>query len=138
MALHFATPSRRGGNQSDDGALGSAWIGRETEGGVDFLLVGFGAAGFAEMDSPTVSALQGGGDPDLVRQGVTNGVPGVVDALGFELQADGMHGAVGQQADEQVTFNTTIDSMVHRAQSEVSFQRPEHRLKVGQHGIDPP
>ena len=96
MALHFATPSRRGGNQSDDGALGSAWIGRETEGGVDFLLVGFGAAGFAEMDSPTVSALQGGGDPDLVRQGVTNGVPGVVDALGFELQADGMHGAVGR------------------------------------------
>jgi len=49
-----------------------------------------------------------------------------------------MDDAVGQQTDEQVAFDPTVDTMVHGSDAEVGFQRAEHRLQIGQHGIDPP
>ena len=102
-------------DRSDDGALDSAWIWREVEGVVDLLLMWFGTACFADVNGLGIASLQGGGDADLVRQGISDGLPGVADSGGLEAQAHGMHDAVGQQADEQVAFNPALDAVVHGA-----------------------
>ena len=118
---------------SDDGLVGSAGVGGKIQGGVDFLLPWFGSTGFSDMHDPSIAALQGGGDPDLACQGIADRLPGIVDGLGFELEAYCMDGVIGEHADEQMAFDAAFDLMVDGPEAEIGFQRAEDRLQIGQH-----
>jgi len=90
------------------------------------------------MDGASVAALQGGRDPDLGRERVADCLPRLVDAPGLELQAQGVNGVIGEHADEQVAFDPSLDLVVDGPEAEVGFERPEDRLQIGEHRIDPP
>lgn len=73
--------------QSNDDASCSAWVCWQVKDVEDFLLVRFRPGCLPDMDGATIAALQGGGDTMLSGKCFTQGVPGIVDAFCFQLQA---------------------------------------------------
>ncbi len=83
---------------------------------------GLGPRGLAHVRGSAITALHGHGDPALRGQRLTQRVPSVIDALGLELQAQRVHEVVRQHADEQVAFDSSINPVEHRAQTQVSLE----------------
>ncbi len=122
-----------GGVGSDDGLGGSAWIWREFECGLDMVLARVWSACFADMDVSSVASLEGGGDADLGGEGVAECFPGIGDVVGLELQSDGVDGAIGEDADEQMAFDAALDLMIDGPQTEIGFERAEDGFEVREH-----
>ena len=102
--------------------MGTAGVGVELEDGAQRLMPRLGARGLAHMHGPAITALHGDGDPALRGQRLTPRVPAVVDAVGLELQSQRVHEVIRQHADEQVPLDTTINSVEHRAQTQVGLE----------------
>lgn len=86
----------------NDGALSTTGVGRQAENLDHGLLMRLRPGGLPDMHASAIAALQCGGDALLRGELLTHRVPFIVDALGREWQAQGMHEMVGQHADEQM------------------------------------
>src|ERR1700676_2757138 len=125
MALHFCIWWFWSGVRSLDsgkGLLGSTGVCGELQSGIDVLEFRFGAGGFADVNGSAVSLLHGGGNPHLAGEGSAQGVPGVVPAAVFELQANGVDDDIGEEADEQVSVDTPFILVVDRTKPQVSLE----------------
>lgn len=90
------------------------------------------------MRDATSAALQGGGHAPLGARPLTRRVPRVVDAVGFELQAQRVHQVVRQHADERKPLNVTVDAVERRAQTQVGLEQAEHRHRLVVHDVGAP
>ena len=88
------------------------------------------------MQCASVLAPEGRGNALLAVEDASQAGPAGIFSLLAETSADGLHQLVGDHGDEQMPVGAPLGAVEDGAQAEFGLEGAEHRLDIGQDGVN--